>query len=170
MKKASSVLCLIALFVTVVQPVAAETVLSEFRVRLINGERFEGHNGVLGDQGFEWVASDGAPLSVPLEDIRALDECTGNKAGKKAAIGAGIGFATALLGYIVAESEASSDPYKEVDNSRVAPLFFGFTGVGALIGLAIGSSQKQWKKVPIEASLGFSPERSEIRLALNLPF
>ena len=144
------------------------TELERFRVLLTSGERIEGRDGSLTSDGLQGVSAKGDLVFVARSDIRLLDRYLGNNGGKGAKIGAAIGLGTAILSYIMARSEAASDPYKEVDNSRIAPIFIGFAGVGALIGYAIGSSQTKWEKVPYGTGLGFDLRSGEARLVLTL--
>ena len=170
MSRALVVLSLLTLMTVAQGGRAQETVqLEKFRVLLTTGERIEGHDGQLDENELRGMSSKDTALVIPRTGIRALDRSLGTKAGKYALMGAGIGLGTALLAYIAAESEASSDPYKEVDDSRVAPIMLGFTAGGALIGMAIGSGSQQWEKVPVQMSLGFNTDNGEIRMLLRFP-
>jgi hypothetical protein len=144
--------------------------LGRFRVLLTTGERLEGRGGLLNSDGLTGTSSKGSPISYTGEEIRLLDRCTGNKGGKGALIGGGIGLATAVVALIAAESEASSDPFVEVDRSKIVPVFLGITGVGALIGWAVGSSKTTWENVPLEPVFSFSPVSGERRLMLTFSF
>ena len=69
---------------------------------------------------------------------------------------------------MAAEAEASSDPYKEVDDSRIIPVFAVCTGLGALIGYAVGNAQKKWEKVPLATGWGFDFHEGEAKLVFTL--
>jgi hypothetical protein len=162
-------LLLVAL-VLLCQPVASQTTdLGKFRVLLKTGERFELSSGTLSSDSLTGMTGNGF-RSIPVQSIRALDRSMGTQAGKCALIGGAMGLTSALLGWMQAESDAASDPYTEVDDSKVGPLLLGFTAGGALIGLAIGSSMEEWKKVPVDGSFGYIPENKEIRFQLSLAF
>ncbi|MBU1320232.1 MAG: hypothetical protein KKG33_02220 [candidate division Zixibacteria bacterium] len=133
-----------------VQQAAAQDIVDfdRFRVLLNNGQRIEARDGILTSDSLTATKSGGERLSIPREQIRAMDRYKGSRAGTGFMIGAAMGLSAALLGY----AEVKSDPYMEVNEDAVAPVFIGFTLGGGLIGLAVGSASKKWERVPLEPS------------------
>jgi|GEM_PF-3988967 len=169
MSKLPVVLAAVLILAAASQVTAEDTVtLDRFRLLMTNGTRLEGNDGVLTAERLEGTSDDGLSLSVPRQEIRALDRHAGTKSGKYALIGAGLGFGSALLGYLLAEAEASSDPYKEVNKDMIAPVFIGFTAGGALIGLAVGASSQKWERVPLKPALGFDPQTGQAKLVVRI--
>ena len=144
------------------------SVSDQFKVLLTTGEIVDIQDGQLSPAGLEGTTPDGFHTSIDKSDIRLLDRYDGNNGGRGALIGAGIGLGTALVVYIAANAEASSDPYKTVDNSKVVPVFLGCTGVGALIGWAIGNSQKHWTRVPLDTAFSYNPTSREGKLIFSI--
>jgi hypothetical protein len=144
------------------------SISERFKIQLNTGEIVDVQEATLSSVGIEGTTLDRNPITIDRSDIRLLDRYEGTNGGRGALIGAGIGFATALVGYVAAHAEASSDPYKTVDNSKIVPIFLGFTGVGALIGWAVGDSQKRWTRVPLGTSFLYDPESGERKLVFTL--
>ncbi len=171
MSRAVAVFCLLTLVMSA-QPVSAEEPiqLKKFRVLLTTGERLEGHHGVLDENELRGVSSNDTALVISRTDIRALDRHLGSRASQGALMGGGMGLLSAVLGVMQAEADAASDPYIEVDDSRIMPVMVGFTAGGALIGLAVGSASQRWEKIPMHVSFGYSANDGEIRMLLQFPF
>jgi hypothetical protein len=148
---------------------AADRTLESFRVLLKSGERHEGKNGRLTETGLEWSRK-GLAMSVPMEEIRMLDEATGSQAGKYALYGAGIGLATALLAALLAAADTSDDPTTEFNTGAAIGISVGFTVGGGLIGAAIGASQKTWERVPIKTSFYYNRHSNQSVCVLTVPF
>ena len=132
-----------------VQAQTDSAVYSRFRVLLTNGKRVEGRSGAVRNDSLIGKSAKGAPLSIPTNEIRAMDRYAGNKAVTGAIIGAGVGLLTGLTAYLSAEAQAESDPYLEVNESAVAPVIIGCTAAGALVGMFVGMSMQSWEKVPV---------------------
>lgn len=80
---------------------------------------------------------------IPISDLRYISVHDGSRALTYGLIGAGTGLLTSLIAY----ASVSADPYASVDQSKVAPVFIGFTvGFGAL-GAIIGAFSYKWKRL-----------------------
>lgn len=144
--------------------------LKNFRVLLRNGDRHEGKNGRLTEDSLEWAMKNGQPMTVPREEIRALDEARGSEAGKYAMIGAGIGLLSALTAALAASAAAADDPSLEFKGGAAIAVTVGFTVAGGLIGAAIGASQKRWERIPIKTSLYFDRHSKQSVCVISIPF
>jgi len=154
---------------TLGQTAAGDTTeLGKFRALLNTGERIEGFSGKLSPDSLTGTTMNGGPVAIPVRSIRALDRSTGSNAGEGALIGGCVGLSTAVMAWMQASTQAASDPYTEVDNSKILPVFAGFTAGGVLVGFIIGSTIKKWKKVPVGSVFGYLPDKREIRFGFNL--
>jgi hypothetical protein len=163
---------LIVLLVLVQSVHAQEGVreLTNFRVLLRNGDRREGKNGRLTEDSLEWMMKNRQPMTVPREEIRALDESRGSEAMKYGAIGAGIGLLTALTAALWASAAAADDPSLEFKGGAAIAVTAGFTIGGGLIGAAIGASQKRWERIPIKTSLYYDRYSKQGVCVISIPF
>jgi hypothetical protein len=166
MKRVAAYLGTIAMMLAMAQPVMAESDIGDFRVRLTNGERWEGREGVLTDEGLDGIASDGRPIFVPRERIAAVARCRGSMGVRGAIIGAAAGFCLAKIADLKADDEGETEDPQQDSNESVILITLG----GALAGAIIGTATRKWEAVPIETSIGFSPEDGAISLALKLTF
>lgn len=120
----------------------------DFRAMLKDGRRVEGSKGLLTGSTMEGTLKSGESISIPLEDIRALDMSSGSRTMKMAAIGGGLGLVASLLAVV----QVSADPSHELNEDAVAGVMVGSMGVGALIGALFGASQKSWESVPLDTA------------------
>jgi hypothetical protein len=127
----------------------------KFRLRLATGAHVSGTKGVLTNDGFTGVRSDGTPITLKLDEIRSLDRQVGTQAGKGALIGGGIG----LLSVFSALLNISSDENSSVDDSKILPVAVGFTAGGALIGMAVGSASSRWQHVSLAMPISLTGHR-----------
>jgi len=80
---------------------------------------------------------------IPVSELRYISVRDGSRALTYGLIGAGTGLLTSLIAY----ASVSADPSSNVDNSKIAPVFIGFTvGFGAL-GAIIGAFSYKWKRL-----------------------
>lgn len=144
--------------------------LKKYRVLMTNGQRIQGQNGILTKDGIVNDTAFNAPVSVARKDIRVLDRYAGNHAASGAAIGAVTGLATGLLAYAMAEAQDDSDDILEVQDDIALGMTVVFTGVGAVVGWAVGASMKKWERVLPESSLSFDPEFKNGKMLLTITF
>lgn len=168
MKTVATSLILISVLILSLGPTvhADDLQLSKFRVYLNNGRRFEGKQATLTSDRLIGLSSSGHPLDLDRREIIAIDRSAGSKAGTGFTIGAGAGLATALIGYLAVKADSDY----EIDNSKVGPVFFGYTFVGGLVGAAIGYSIKTWEHVPLDPASGFDIKSGEASLSLTYNF
>lgn len=168
MKTVATSLILISVLILSLGPTvhADDLQLSQFRVFLNNGQRFDGRQGTLSSDRLVGQSSSGHPLDLDRKNIIALDRRSGSKAGTGFTIGAGAGLALALLSLIQAEA----DPDLVVDQSKVFPVFAILTMGGGLVGAAIGHSIKTWEHVPLDPAFGFDIKSGEASLSLTYNF
>ena len=139
----------------------------KYRVELNSGERFVLSSGALTSDSLTGMTGSGT-RSVPVQSIRALERSEGTHGTTLGLIGGGLGFTYIMVGWMQAESDANSDPFNRVDDSKDAHELFGFTIGGALIGIAVGSIWDKWESVPVRGSVGYLPEKREVRFQLSL--
>ncbi len=151
------------------QTEAPTPTFERFQMLLVDGQRVEGINGTVGDGILTGQYLDGSELSVPIDQIRIFDRYTGNKMKTGALIGGGVGLLLAVTSLIAAEAEASSDPYKEVDEGAIIPVFAACTALGVLVGSLIGSGTKTWERIPV-ADLNARVLLREGRVVLTFNF
>jgi len=125
--------------------------IGEFLLLRKDGGRIEGHGGSLAASRFTGLSAQGAPLDIAQEDIQVLYRKEGSQAGVMAAYGAGAGLA--LSGIIVLRTylEAPS-AFRNPDVTNVSlAVMGGSTVLGAVIGLAVGAGQSNWRVEPLVA-------------------
>lgn len=145
-------------------------VLEKYRVLLTSGKRIQGQKGILTKDGIVDNTSAGTAVSIARNDIRVLDRYAGNRAATGALVGAATGLATGLLAYAMAEAQDDSDDLLEVQDDIAMGMTVVFTGVGAIVGWAVGASMKKWERVLPEPSLSFDPEFQNGKLTLTFSF
>ena len=127
-----------------------------YRVMRTSGYRFESCRGILTPRGIESMSSGHPTVIVPRDEIRVLERYAGHYGTAGMLIGAGTGLAFGLLMLSAAESEAASDPYKEVDHAKAGLLVATFAVGGAVGGWAIGFSTKRWERVSLKTDSSFA--------------
>ena len=162
------------LCILIVTPIFAQenTIMKgeKFRMRLKNGSHVAVKNGYISDNTLFSINANGQETPYSFTDIISMERRSGNRAATGALAGAGMGFLTALLAYGSAESEASSDPYKEINDDAIVPIFAICTGLGTAVGLIWGSTIDKWEKVPLEPSFLFNPKSGRKSLCLTFNF
>ena len=151
---------------------AQETIkiFKQFRVLLKSGERYEGKEGHLSASDLEGTLKGGESMTIPRDDIRALDVSRGSNAGKYAMIGAGIGLLTSLTAALAAWSASEDDPLLEFQGGTAVAITAGFTIAGGLIGAAFGATQLKWERVPVKTSLFYDRHSRTGVCAISIPF
>lgn len=127
---------------------------SRFRLLADTGQRIEGRDAQLTADSLVALRSDGVPITLPRDRIRALDVSKGTNAGRAAAIGAGIGLLTGLL----AIAQVSMDDTRQLKRGAAVVLPIGLTAGGGLIGLVVGSSSPRWESVPLRTASVTPPD------------
>jgi hypothetical protein len=150
------------------------------RARMVTtfGERIEASSvRVTADSMFCHTESKGGKdIALRLSDVRYMEISAGSKAGQYALVGAlscGLG---AALGAAQANSQAASEGLDTEDAGGLeAGLIVGFTAVGGLVGLLIGSGTHSYKPIRRNGEwldsvkhLSLVQTRNGVQLALNL--
>ncbi len=141
-----------------------------FRALLQSGERIEGKDGCFTSTNFNGILNTGEEISISRNEIKVLDVSSGSKVMQYAAMGAGVGFLTSLLGIASAAIDASEDPSLELNTGAIVPITLVVTGTAALIGGIIGANQTKWTRVPIRTTLNFQPKEKGAVFMVSIPF
>ncbi|MCK5125716.1 MAG: hypothetical protein KAR42_05630 [candidate division Zixibacteria bacterium] len=172
--KCVKLILIISFSIFLIQPIVAQNKEDSkkgdrYRFCLKNGSHLEVKNGIISDNLLMVTYPNGEHADYPLSEILSMEKRTGNRAAFGLAAGAGVGLLTASLAYMQASVDASSDPYKEINDDAVGPVFAILTGVGAITGLIYGSTMDKWEKVSLSSSLSFAPklDRKMVFLTLN---
>ncbi|NMO13512.1 hypothetical protein HPC49_09800 [Pyxidicoccus fallax] len=123
--------------------------LGEFLLLRKDGERIEGRDGSLSAARLTGSTADGKQLDVLREDIKTLYRKEGSRAGTLALAGAGTGLL--VSGLIVLRVHVdNSDVFRDDRATAVsAAVIGGGTLLGALIGLAVGAGENDWRVEPL---------------------
>ena len=140
--------------------------LNKFRLMQYDGTHFEGTNGQLTATEFTGLLKGGQEIRLTRDDIKSL-EVAGPSQTKKFAI---LGGLSGGLMALMAVAQVEADPYHEVNQDRVLPVTLVLMGGGAAVGAIIGSSVRNWQKLPLTPSIGLSPDRSGLGYAVTIAF
>lgn len=140
--------------------------LRRFRVVLKDGDRFEGKRGIIKGDSLIGQSFSGLKVGFALNDINTLQLCTGDKAIRDGLLGILAGGLVSLPICIQEED----DPRRLGEKEFREDYFFAFTAAGFVIGLIVGSHERTWENIPINAGLGFNDANQQARLSLRFRF
>jgi len=112
-----------------------------FRLHAKDGRHLTGKNGVFTNSGFRGTAKDGTLISLRLDEIQGIDRSNGSLAGRGALVGATVGAFAILM--------RQNHP---TDKSKLLSAVLDAAGVGAIVGVAIGSAFYSWDPVVLPKS------------------
>lgn len=108
----------------------------------------------------------GQMRSITASRVLSVEQQTGTEAGKWALIMGFAGLAGSLLGIISAKAETHA-LRQDNDDVNFTPIVIGITAGSALIGLAIGSGKKTYKKVYTNPKYESTSSLSQWRLGIT---
>lgn len=122
------------------------------RITTTGAELIVVHDARMGEQAVSFKRTPtGTPETLPLADILRLEEQTGDS-GPAYALGGGLGgLVGGIIGVSIGSSGSSSE---EVSSGTKTTVVAVMTGLGAVIGYAIGSGQKKYDVIYENPILG----------------
>ena len=135
--------------------------LARFRLRLNDGTRINGTDGILTADSLYGKSLSGKDLSVPRHEILLLDRFAGTRGAAGTKMGIAMGTLAAALAIV--EIQSDEDRGGVAEN---AALVVGCAIGGTLVGFVVGSMSTKWERIPLDAQVGGHP-RPPLMLGLS---
>ena len=152
-------------------PAMAQGVADGTRIRLrleANGPWSEGTAAGIGGDTLLLRSRDGtSERSVPVGEIVRMQRYTGNKMGKGALIGGGVGF---IAGALLGAASCSEDNFVCDTGSGAVAGGLSLGVLGALIGLAAGAATPSWADVDMGLRAYVDPAGGRVGIVLGAPW